>query len=58
LPQVLKSLALQSGSGKPAGTNVQWPTDPVWLHDTQAPLHAMLQHTPSVQKPEEQSSLV
>jgi hypothetical protein len=36
---------------------VQWPTDPVWLQDTQLPLHAMLQHTPSTQKPDEQSPL-
>jgi hypothetical protein len=58
VPQVLWSLALQSGSGRPAGMNVQWPPDPVWLHDTQAPAHSTLQHTLSAQKPEAQSSAV
>jgi hypothetical protein len=56
LPQVVRSLGLHAGSGKPAAMNVQWPTDPVWLHDTQVPLHATLQQTLSTQKPEEQSS--
>jgi hypothetical protein len=37
---------------------VQWPTDPVWLHDMQEPPHPTLQHTLSTQKPEEQSSPV
>ena len=58
LPQVLRSLALQASSDQPAGMKVQRPTDPVWLHDTQAPLHATLQHTLSTQKPEAQSSPV
>lgn len=58
LPQVVRSLALHAGSGRPAGMYVQKPTDPVWLHDTQSPLHARLQHTPSVQKPEVHSALV
>jgi len=57
LPQVVRSLAWHAGSGKPAGMDVQWPTDPVWLHDTQEPVHPRLQHTPSTQKPEIQSSL-
>jgi hypothetical protein len=57
-PQVVRSLALHAGSGSPAGTKAQWPINPVWLHDTQAPLHATLQQTPSAQKPEEQSSAV
>lgn len=57
-PQVVRSLALHAESGKPAVTKVQWPSNPVWLHDTQTPLHATLQQTPSTQKPEEQSSAV
>jgi hypothetical protein len=58
LPQVLGSLAWQAGSDNPAGMKVHRPVDPVWLHDTQAPLQATLQHTPSAQKPEAQSSAV
>lgn len=58
MPQVLRSLAWQAGSDKPAGMKVHRPTDPVWLHDTQAPLQATLQHTLSTQKPEAQSSPV
>jgi hypothetical protein len=38
--------------------NLQWPTEPVWSHETQGPLQAMLQHTPSMQKVEAQSSPV
>jgi hypothetical protein len=38
--------------------NAQWPIEPVWLHDTQVPLHSTLQQTPSAQKPEEQSAPV
>jgi hypothetical protein len=56
LPQVLGSLCLQSASDKPAGTKEHRPTDPVCVHDTQEPLHATLQHTPSTQKLEAQSS--
>jgi hypothetical protein len=56
-PQVVRSLAWHARSGKPTGMNVQWPTDPVWLHDTQEPVHATLQHTPSTQKPEVHSAL-
>ena len=39
-----------------AGTGSQRPADPVWLHETQLPAHAELQHTPSTQKPEAQPS--
>jgi hypothetical protein len=40
------------------------PSDPVWLHDSQDPSHALLQHTPSssalapTQKPETHASLL
>jgi hypothetical protein len=39
----------------PAVRKVQRPTEPVWAQATQGPLHAMLQHTPSTQNPDEQS---
>ena len=54
LPQVVGSLAAHPGSDRPSEMNVHWPIDPVWLHDTQAPLQALLQHTLSTQKPEAQ----
>jgi hypothetical protein len=46
LPQVVWSLAMHARSGKRAGMNAQLPHDPVWLHDSQALSHLMLQHTP------------
>jgi hypothetical protein len=64
LLQVLRSVPWHAGSGEPAGMEVQWPFDPVWLHDTQEPLQGMLQHTPRTspfaptQKPEAQSAAV
>ena len=57
-------MALHAESRERYGRAVQAPTDPVWLHDQQASLHAMLQHTPSTfalaptQKVERQSSLL
>jgi hypothetical protein len=56
LSQVVRSRPLHASSGRPSETNVQRPTEPGWLHDTQGPLHATLQHTPSTQKPEVHSA--
>jgi hypothetical protein len=53
--QVLLSWAGHAESDWPAGMNLQRPKEPTRLHDTQAPLQATLQQTPSVQKPEVQS---
>jgi hypothetical protein len=44
------------GSAMFSSMNLQRPAEPVWLQDWQACLHSMLQHTPSVQKPETHSS--
>jgi hypothetical protein len=57
VPQVGDLLAAQMfcGSGLPSGTAVQMPGDPVRLHAMQAPLHAVLQHTPWAQIPERHS---
>jgi hypothetical protein len=44
-PQVLASWPLHSGSVRLTGRYVQRPTEPVSLQVTQAPVHAMLQHT-------------
>jgi hypothetical protein len=52
--QVAGALPLQSGSGNSFPMYEQCPTDPVSLHDTQGPLHAMLQQTPSTQNPDRQ----
>lgn len=37
-----------SGSAAPAAIAVQVPTDPVTRHDSQVPLHALLQQTPGL----------
>ena len=55
MPQVDGLCAGQVGSGSPAGTNRQRPTEPVWLHERQAPLQATLQQVPSEQYPDAQS---
>jgi hypothetical protein len=44
------------GSAFPAATGQQVPIRPLWLQLTQAPRHATLQHSPSVQKPEAHSA--
>jgi hypothetical protein len=53
-PQVDSSEARHSFAAcgaPPAGTNVQMPGDPWTLHAMQVPVHAVLQQTPSTQKP-------
>ena len=35
----------------PEATGLHVPTLPVWLQESQEPLHAVLQHTPSTQLP-------
>jgi hypothetical protein len=55
VPQVDGLCAGHTGSGSPAGTKRQRPTDPVWLQERQGPLQATLQHTPSEQCPDAQS---
>ena len=41
----------------PAAACVQLPTAPIALHRLQAPVHAVLQQTPSTQNPDWQSAL-
>jgi hypothetical protein len=56
-PHVVGPWSWQSrrGSAPPTSIGRQVPMRPVWSQLTQAPRHAMLQQTPSVQKPEAQS---
>jgi hypothetical protein len=52
VPQVDAAVAAHSLSGScPAGTAAQEPTEPTRLHRSQVAVHALLQQTPSVQKP-------
>ena len=57
-PQLVGPPSLQTprGSGLPASMGQHVPRRPVWLHDRQAPWQATAQQTPSVQKPDSQSS--
>jgi hypothetical protein len=49
------SLQIWRGSLAPLSIGQQVPERPTRLHATHAPVHATLQHTPSVQKPDAQS---
>jgi hypothetical protein len=53
-PQVDCRVAMHSpcGSGVPSATALHKPTDPDRLQALQAPLHALLQHTPWAQNPD------
>jgi hypothetical protein len=58
-PQVSEPLSAHWPSGScPAGMVEQVPAVPARLHDWQIPLHAVVQHAPSSQKPELHSSAV
>jgi hypothetical protein len=58
-PQLAAPLSLQTprGSAFPESMGEQMPSSPVSAHDTQAPVQATAQHTPSTQKLDPHSSL-